>query len=49
MKTRAAQVGLVLGAIFIVMGLGSSNSTMWMLGAIVLAIGLVSARTKRSV
>lgn len=48
MKSRAAQIGLVLGAIFIVMGLGSSNSTMWMLGAIVLAIGLLVAHARHS-
>jgi len=37
-----AQVGLILGAVFLIMGLGSGNSGIWMMGLIFLAIGAVS-------
>ena len=47
MKTRDAElVGLVLGVVLIVMGVATSNSGIWILGGIVLAIGLW-ARTRR--
>jgi hypothetical protein len=42
-----AQVGLTLGAVFLIMGLGSGNSGIWMMGLILLGIGVVSYRRLR--
>ena len=37
---QSSSVGLVLGVVFIVVGLMYSNSGVWMMGAIFLALGL---------
>ena len=48
MNSKAtAQIGLVLGIVFIVMGLAYSTSSLWMLGGILLAIGL-SAKFRKT-
>lgn len=47
MKEKAPLIGLVLGTVFIIMGFGSGNSAIWMLGFIVLAIGLVKHKKNR--
>jgi len=39
-KNRAAEVGFVLGAVFVIMGFVYSNPGIWILGFIFLAIGL---------
>ena len=38
-QKRTAEVGLVLGAVFVIMGVAYSNPSVWMLGFIFLAIG----------
>ena len=48
MKNKAAQIGLVVGIVFIIMGLAYSNAGVWMLGLIFLAIGIVSRLKKPS-
>jgi hypothetical protein len=45
-KNKAAQVGLVLGVVFVIMGFAYGNSGVWMLGFIFLAIGIF-ARAKK--
>lgn len=47
-QNRAAEVGLVLGIVFIIMGLAYSNNALWILGGIVLAIGLTARLKGRS-
>jgi hypothetical protein len=37
---QASSVGLVLGIVFTIMGFGYDNSGVWMLGLILLALGL---------
>jgi hypothetical protein len=44
----ASSIGLVLGTVFILMGVGTSTSSLWMLGGIILAIGIVSSPKKSS-
>lgn len=44
-QKRAAEIGLVLGVVFVVMGFAYSNTGVWMLGLIFLAIGGI-ARAK---
>jgi len=39
MKDKAGQIGLVLGIVFIIMGFAYSNTGVWMLGFVFLAIG----------
>jgi hypothetical protein len=39
-QRRAAEVGLVLGTVFVIMGFAYGNAGIWMPGVIVLAIGL---------
>lgn len=40
MKRKAPEIGLVLGLVFVIMGVASSRSGVWMLGLIFLAVGL---------
>ena len=42
MKTKATQIGLVLGSVFIIMGFAYGNKGVWMLGLIFLAIAIPS-------
>jgi hypothetical protein len=42
---KAAEVGLVLGTVFVIMGFAYGNSGIWMIGFILLGIGAV-ARSK---
>ena len=39
-KNQHSMVGLVLGVVFIIMGLKYSNSGVWILGIILLVLGL---------
>lgn len=39
-KTQASGIGLVLGAVFTIMGFAYDNSGIWILGLIFLSIGL---------
>ena len=39
-RKRAAEVGLVLGTVFVIMGFAYGKPGIWMPGIIVLAIGL---------
>lgn len=39
-KSQAALVGLVLGVVFTIMGFAYDNSGVWILGLILLSIGL---------
>ncbi len=41
-RNPAFQIGLVLGVVFIIMGFAYSNSAIWILGLIILAVGLVT-------
>ena len=41
---RAAEVGVVLGVVFVIMGFAYSVSAIWMLGFIFLAIGVYSKK-----
>ena len=43
----AFQIGLILGVVFIIMGFAYSNSAIWILGLIFLAIGIVSKISKK--
>jgi hypothetical protein len=47
LKEQAPYVGLVLGIVFLVIGLNYSNSGVWILGLIFLAIGLFTWYKKR--
>ncbi len=48
MKRNAAfQIGLILGIVFIIMGFAYSNSAMWILGLIILAVGLAGKITRK--
>jgi hypothetical protein len=38
----AAQIGIVLGVVFIIMGIASGSTAIWIIGLIVLAIGALS-------
>ncbi len=40
MNKRAAAVGIVLGVVFVIIGFGYGNSGTWMLGLILLALGM---------
>jgi len=40
LKEQAPYIGLVLGIVYLIIGLNYSNSGVWMLGLIFLAIGL---------
>lgn len=40
MRYKAGQIGLVLGVILIIMGFATSNVGEWMLGIILLALGI---------
>jgi len=44
-QNRAAEVGMILGVVFVVMGFAYSNPGVWILGFVFLAIGGV-ARAK---
>ena len=46
MKNKAAQIGLVLGIVFVTMGFAYGNTGVWMLGLIFLAIGIFSRLKK---
>ena len=39
MQERAAEIGVVLGVVFVVVGFAYGNSGVWILGLIFLAIG----------
>lgn len=39
MHKRAAEIGVVLGVVFVVMGFAYGNSGIWILGLIFLAVG----------
>ena len=39
MQKRATEIGVVLGVVFVVIGFAYSNSGVWILGLIFLAIG----------
>jgi hypothetical protein len=41
LKSKAAGIGLVLGSVFVIMGFAYGNSGIWMIGFILLGIGLV--------
>lgn len=41
-RKRAAEVGLVLGTVFVIMGFAYGNAGIWIPGLIVLAIGLLA-------
>ena len=47
MKERAGQIGLVLGSVFIIMGLAYGNSAIWMLGFILLGLGVFEMKKKK--
>ncbi len=47
MKESAPRIGLVLGTVFVIMGFASSNSGIWMLGFIFLALGLFELKRRR--
>jgi hypothetical protein len=38
---NAVSVGVTMGIVFVIMGIASGNSGIWILGAIVLSIGLL--------
>ena len=40
MKKQAPYMGLVLGIVFLIIGLNTNNSGVWILGLIFLAVGL---------
>ena len=46
MKTKAAQIGFVLGCVFVIMGFAYGNTGVWMIGLIFLAIGFASRLKK---
>jgi hypothetical protein len=46
-KKQAPYIGLVLGIVFLIIGLNYSNSGVWILGIIFLAIGLFTWYKKR--
>jgi hypothetical protein len=46
-KEQAPYIGLVLGIVFLIIGLNYSNSGVWILGLIFLAIGLFTWYKKR--
>ena len=39
-RKRAAETGIVLGVVFVIMGFAYSNTGVWMLGFILLGIGV---------
>ncbi len=41
-QKRAAEVGIVLGVVFVIMGFAYSNSGIWMLGFVFLCLGGVA-------
>jgi hypothetical protein len=45
-KNRAAEIGLVLGVVYVIMGFAYGNSGVWILGLIFLSIGFL-AKNKR--
>lgn len=46
LQDKAPEIGLVLGAVFVIMGFAYSNSGVWMLGFVFLAIGGFTRSTR---
>ena len=46
-RNPAFLIGLVLGLVLIIMGFAYSNSAMWILGVIILGIGLAGKITQK--
>jgi hypothetical protein len=46
-RNAAFQIGLILGVVWIIMGFAYSNPAIWILGLILLSVGLVSKITRK--
>jgi len=46
-RNAAFQIGLILGVVFIIMGFAYNNPAIWILGLILLSVGLVSKITRK--